>query len=99
MFDSKSLCVWGTHRGSPASHAKSCEGKGKCQAIDGGLSCYDCWCARKKGGDSNPTRWTSKSYYEFKKGEDRRKCQDTTTTDYEDVKNFLHVPKSRFTDD
>ena len=27
------------------------------------------------------------------------KRQDTTTTYYKDIKNFLHVLKSRFTDD
>ena len=56
--------------GLPALHDKNCEGKGKHQETDGGLDCFNCWSARKKTGNSNPSRWTSKSYCELKKVED-----------------------------
>ena len=72
-------------------------GRVNIEHLIGGLACYNCWFARKKSGNSNSTRWMTKSYYDLKRIEDRRDRQVITTTDYKDIKSLLHVPKNRFT--
>ena len=97
VVDSRSSCAWGTYLGSPALYGVNCDGKGKHRVVDRGLACYNCWFVRKKSGDSNPTRWITKSYYNLRKIEDQRDYQVITTTNYKDIKRFLYVPKNRFT--
>ena len=95
----KSKFIWGTYLGLPDLCAVKCDKKGKHRAIDGGLACYNCWTAKKRNGNSNPSRWIANSYCQLKKVEDRRTRKDITISDCKDVKNFMHFPKDRLTED
>ena len=58
--DSNSSCRWGTYLSMPALCEKEFDGKGKCNAVDSSLACYQCCMSRRKNGDGNPSRWLTK---------------------------------------
>ena len=80
-----------------ALYSLDCQKKGIFRAIDGGLACFHYFSARKRNGNSNPSRWILNTYYQLKKVEDRRNRESITLTDCNDIKNFMHYPKDRLT--
>ena len=42
QVDPNSTYVWGYYLSLPAIYEKKCDGKGKYNAVDGGLACYSC---------------------------------------------------------
>ena len=97
QVDPNSTCAWGHCLSLPATHEKKCDGKGKCNAVDGGLACYSCLMSRKKNGNSNPMRWLSKCYYEMIRVKERSNRTSMTPADYKDMQSFSKNHKSRFT--
>ena len=65
VVDPNSSHAWGNYLSLPALCEKKCDGKGKYNAVDGGLAYYFCYMLRKKSGNSNPERWVSKYYYKM----------------------------------
>jgi len=97
LVDAKSKYQWGIYLGLPVLYSITCDKKGKYRAIDGSLAYSSCYLARKNNGNSNPIRWISNSYYQLKKILDQRNCQELAISNCNDIKNFLHYPKDRFT--
>ena len=83
----------------PALYEKECDGKGKYNAVDGGLACYRCYMSRKKNGNGNPIRWLTKCFYEIIRVLERSTRSAITPTDFKDINSFRKNQKSRFTAD
>ena len=99
VIDPNSLHEWGIYHSLPALCEKRCEGKGKHNAIDGGLACYSCHTMRRKNGNSNPARWVTKCYCEMIRVQEIRNRPSITPIDFKETQSFLKNNKSRFAAD
>ena len=98
-IDPNSSYEWGVYLSLPAIYDKKCDGRGRHPAVDGGLACLPCLMMRKKNGNSNPSRWITKCYYEMLRIQEIRSRSSITPNDFKEIKCFRKNNKSRFTSD